>query len=78
MALRQIAYLLTGLLLGGCMQATLQPASDANFTPRDKQLLANAPYAKASIPIAYQRAIVPYHRKEAPGSILVDTDARYL
>jgi lipoprotein-anchoring transpeptidase ErfK/SrfK len=78
MALRQIAYLLTGLLLGGCTQATLQPASDANFTPRDKQLLANAPYAKASIPIAYQRAIVPYHRKEAPGSILVDTDARYL
>jgi len=78
MPLRQIVYLLTGLLLGGCMQATLQPASDANFTPRDKQLLANAPYARASIPAAYQRAIVPYHRKEAPGSILVDTDARYL
>ena len=46
--------------------------------PRDKKLLANAPYAKASIPMAYQRAIVQYHRKEAPGSIVVDTDARYL
>ena len=27
---------------------------------------------------AYQRAIVQYHRKEAPGSIVIDTDARYL
>jgi lipoprotein-anchoring transpeptidase ErfK/SrfK len=30
------------------------------------------------IPLAYQRQIVQYHRKEAPGSILVDTDARYV
>ena len=60
------------------MPATLQPASDANLNPRDRKLLANAPYAKASIPVAYQRAIVQYHRKEAPGSIVVDTDARYL
>ena len=60
------------------MPATLEPASDANLNPRDRKLLANAPYAKASIPVAYQRAIVQYHRKEAPGSIVVDTDARYL
>jgi lipoprotein-anchoring transpeptidase ErfK/SrfK len=78
MAVRGIAFVLTGLLLGGCMQATLEQASDANFTARDKKLLANAPYAKASIPTAYQRAIVQYHRKEAPGSIVVDSDARYL
>jgi hypothetical protein len=45
--------LLTGLLLGGCMQGTLEQASDANFTPRDRKLLANAPYARASIPMAY-------------------------
>ena len=60
------------------MQGTLEQASDANFTPRDRKLLASAPYARASIPMAYQRAIVTYHRKEAPGSIVVDTDARYL
>ena len=78
MAARGIAILLTGLLLGGCMQATLEQSSDANFSPRDKKLLANAPYAKASIPMAYQRAIVQFHRREAPGSIVVDTDARYL
>jgi lipoprotein-anchoring transpeptidase ErfK/SrfK len=78
MAGRGIAFLLTGLLLGGCMQATLDPVSEANFTARDKKLLANAPYAKASIPLSYQRTIVQFHRKEAPGSIVVDTDARYL
>jgi lipoprotein-anchoring transpeptidase ErfK/SrfK len=56
----------------------LEPSSEANFTQRDKKLLANAPYAKATIPTAYQRAIVQYHRKEAPGSIVIDSDARYL
>ena len=49
------------------MQATLEPASDSNFTPRDRKLLANVPYAKATIPQPYQRHIVDYHRKEAPG-----------
>jgi len=64
--------------LGGCMQTTLSPASDASFTPRDRQLLAHPPYAKAEIPEQFQRHIVDYSRREQPGSILVDTDARYL
>jgi lipoprotein-anchoring transpeptidase ErfK/SrfK len=66
------------LLLGGCMQATLQPSSTASMTPRDRQLLAHPPYAQASIPEAFQRHLVDYQRREAPGTILVDTDARYL
>ena len=78
MAARRIALLLGGLLLGGCMQNTIDPASDANFTPRDRKLLANAPYARVAPPPAFQRTIVQYHRKEAPGSIVVDSDARYL
>jgi len=78
MPLRQIVYLLTGLLLGGCMQATIDPASDANLSPRDRKLLANAPYVRVQPPLEYQRSIVQYHRKEAPGSIVIDTDARYL
>ncbi|MGH6771722.1 MAG: L,D-transpeptidase [Xanthobacteraceae bacterium] len=60
------------------MQQTLEPATTASFTARDKKLLAHAPYAKASIPEAYQRHIVDFHRSEAPGSIVVDSDARYL
>ena len=77
----RLALVLVGLLgfaLGGCMQATLAPSSDASLTPRDRQLLANAPYAQASIPEQYRRHIVDYPDKERPGSILVDTDARYL
>jgi lipoprotein-anchoring transpeptidase ErfK/SrfK len=77
MVLRGITLLLTGCLLGGCM-ASLEPASDANMSARDRKMLANAPYSRANVPLAYQRAIVQYHRKEAPGSIVVDTDARYL
>src|SRR5438034_1619245 len=70
--------LLIALVLGGCMQATLNPASDANFTARDKQQLTNPPYQQAWIPPAYQPQVVQYHRKETPGSILVDTDGRYV
>jgi lipoprotein-anchoring transpeptidase ErfK/SrfK len=77
----KLAFLVVGLLgfvLGGCMQATLAPATDANLTPRDRQLLAQAPYAQATIPESYRRHVVDYSRKEVPGTILVDTDARYL
>jgi len=74
-----IALVLMGsLALGGCMQATLAPSSDASMTARDRQLLAHPPYAQASIPERFQRHIVDYPRREQPGSILVDTDARYL
>jgi lipoprotein-anchoring transpeptidase ErfK/SrfK len=74
-----LALLLMGLFaLGGCMQATLAPSSNASLTPRDRQLLANPPYAQATIPVNYRRHIVDYSRREQPGSILVDTDARFL
>src|ERR1700730_11229511 len=76
-----LALLLVGVLglaLSGCMQATLAPSSDASLTPRDRQLLAHPPYAQATIPESYRRHIVDYTRRERPGTILVDTDARYL
>src|SRR5258708_19757977 len=69
---------LVGFLLGGCMQATLAPSSDASFTPRDRQLLAHPPYARAEIPESYRRHIVNYSRREGPGTILVDTESRFL
>lgn len=74
-----LAGLLAALLpLGGCMQTTLSPSSDASMTSRDRQLLAHTPYAQASVPEQYLRHIVDYSRREQPGTILVDTDARYL
>jgi lipoprotein-anchoring transpeptidase ErfK/SrfK len=69
---------LSALLLVGCVQSTLQMPSGLNLTPRDKLLLARAPYAQATIPEAFRRHVVDYHRTEPPGTILVDTDARYL
>ncbi|MGH6788577.1 MAG: L,D-transpeptidase [Pseudolabrys sp.] len=80
MAARGVIFALlgVGVLLGGCMQATLEPASEANLNPRDKKLLAAAPYADVNIPDPYKRHIVDYHRKETAGSIVIDSDARYL
>src|SRR4051795_6096964 len=69
---------LLGFVLGGCMQTTLAPSSDASLTPRDRQLLAHTPYAQANIPERFRRHIVDYPGREVPGTILVDTDARYL
>jgi lipoprotein-anchoring transpeptidase ErfK/SrfK len=78
MGIRGFAIVLAGLTLGGCMQATLEPASEANLKPRDKQLLARAPYADVNIPEPFKRHIVDYPRKEVAGSIVIDSDARYL
>jgi lipoprotein-anchoring transpeptidase ErfK/SrfK len=65
---------LIGLLLAGCMQTgTLASSSNADFTARDRRELANPPYRGAWISPTYQRQIVQYPRKEAAGTILVDS-----
>jgi lipoprotein-anchoring transpeptidase ErfK/SrfK len=76
----QLGVLAAGLMLSGCMQttATYEPTNQANFKPRDKELLAKVRYEKIEVPETYRRAIVDYHRKETPGSILVDSDNHYL
>jgi len=63
--------------LGGCAHSKVDTI-EVSWTARDRQLLANPPYAQAQIPEQYKRRIVYYPRKEAPGTILVDTDNRYL
>jgi lipoprotein-anchoring transpeptidase ErfK/SrfK len=81
MGMRRGVFLagLAAVMLGGCVQnGQLSPTSDANWSTRDRQLLANPPYAKASIPQEYQRHIVDYQRHEAPGTIVVDTGNKYL
>src|ERR1051326_8007086 len=67
------------VMLAGCIQqGQLAPSSDAGWTARDRQQLTNPPYAQASIPQEYQRQIVSYNRREAPGTVVVDTRNRYL
>ena len=36
MALRTIAFVIIGLALGGCMQETLEPATQTSWNARDK------------------------------------------
>jgi lipoprotein-anchoring transpeptidase ErfK/SrfK len=70
-----------GLLVGGCnsaSNATLDVASGAHQTPRDKLLLAHTPYAQATIPQTFQRHVVDYGGREKPGTIVVDTGERFL
>jgi len=78
MAMRAIALVIIGLTFSSCMQETLQPASQAGWTTRDKELMSNLPYAQVSIPEQFRRHIVDYPRKEGLGTIVVDTDNKFL
>jgi lipoprotein-anchoring transpeptidase ErfK/SrfK len=78
MRLRSIAFVIIALMLGGCMQETIEPATETSWTARDKSLMSNLPYAQAAIPEAYKRHIVDYTRKEAPGTVVVDSDNKFL
>jgi lipoprotein-anchoring transpeptidase ErfK/SrfK len=73
-----IAFAMVGLALGGCAQGVLAPTTQAGWTPRDKQFMSHLPYAQADIPERYRRQIVDYQRSEARGTILVDTDNKFL
>jgi lipoprotein-anchoring transpeptidase ErfK/SrfK len=66
------------LLLSGCAGPTYSPELDTHLTPRDRALLANPPYARVSLPEMYRRHVVEYRRQEAPGTIVIDSDARFL
>jgi lipoprotein-anchoring transpeptidase ErfK/SrfK len=75
----KLGILAAGLMLSGCMQATTyQPAPEASLKPADKAQLAKARYEKVAVAEPFRRAIVDYHRKEMPGSIVVDSDNHYL
>src|ERR1700743_456108 len=74
-----IGILAAGLMLSGCMQGTTYEAPNTPaFKPHDKELLAKIRYTNVPVAEPFRRAIVEYHRKEAPGSILVDSDNHYL
>jgi lipoprotein-anchoring transpeptidase ErfK/SrfK len=74
-----IGILAASLSLAGCMQGTQYEATNTTaFKPHDKELLAKIRYTNVPVAEPFRRAIVEYHRKEAPGSILVDSDNHYL
>jgi lipoprotein-anchoring transpeptidase ErfK/SrfK len=83
MAMRTLAFLIVALALGGCVQdmagvGTLDPSTQASWKQRDKDLMSNLPYNQAAVSETYQRHMVDYHRKEAPGTIVIDSDNKFL
>src|ERR1700677_807946 len=76
---RLVLLAAAGMMLSGCMEtANYEATNTANFKPRDKELLAQVRYDNKPVADAYRRAIVNFNRKEAPGSIVVDSDNHYL
>src|SRR5260370_5474331 len=75
----KLGILAAGLMLSGCMQATTyQAAPEATLKPADKTQLAKARYQKVAVAEPFRRAIVDYHRREQPRTIVVDSDNHYL
>ena len=75
----KLGILVAGLMLSGCMQTTTyQAAPEATLKPADKAQLEKARYAKVPVAEPFRRAIVTYHRREQPGTIVVDSDNHYL
>src|SRR6201994_3812760 len=74
-----MAVTAAGLLLSGCMEtANYEATNTAAFKQRDKELLAKVRYENVQPPENSRGAIVEFRRKEAPGSIVVDSDNHYL
>jgi lipoprotein-anchoring transpeptidase ErfK/SrfK len=80
MKMRALTFILVAAALGGCIpdSGTLEPSTQVGWKQKDKDLMSNLPYNQAQVPEAFRRRIVEYHRKEAPGTILIDSDAKFL
>src|ERR1700758_2431986 len=76
--MRAIPFVIISLMLGGCIQETLAPVSQAGWSVRDRQLMSNLPYAQATVPEEYRRHVVQYAPREAPGTIVVDSSNKFL
>lgn len=75
---RALSALLLGVSLAGCMSGTYAPAPETAMTSRDRQLLANPPYAKVKPQGQYARHVVAYPSNRRPGTIVVDTPNKFL
>ena len=65
-------------LVGGCNSATYDPSADANFTARDKKEFAKQSFVNVLPEPEHLRQVVSDPTKEKPGTIIVDTQNRWL
>src|SRR5262245_38986106 len=70
MPLKKLAFIAVALALGGCLSDTLDPTPDSALKPRDKKLLASAPYLNHKPGEGWLRHYVDYSGKEKPGTVV--------
>ena len=80
MIMRALAFVIAAIALGGCIpdSGTLEPSSQVGWKQKDKDLMSNLPYNQAAVQEVFRRHMVDYRRKEAPGTILIDSDEKFL
>jgi lipoprotein-anchoring transpeptidase ErfK/SrfK len=79
MFISRLAIVAVGLLLGGCMLTdTLDPVPDSVMTDRDKKLIKSASYLQHKPSTDWQRHTVDYKGKEKAGTVIVDTEQKFL
>jgi lipoprotein-anchoring transpeptidase ErfK/SrfK len=81
MSMRALAFVAAALALGGCIPdttGTVDPVNMVGWKDRDRALMSNLPYNQSAVAESYRRHVVEYHRKEVPGTVVVDSDAKYL
>ena len=68
-----------GVLLGGCMQSTIEPASEANLTvARQEAAWRRRPTKRRRSPSPIGATSSNITARKLPGTIVIDSDARYL
>ena len=80
MRVSRLAVVIIGLFfLGGCVLTdSLDPVSESVLTPRDQKLIASASYLQHKPSSDWLRHSVDYTGKEKPGTVIVDTEKKFL
>jgi len=78
MRIRHLAFVLMAFSLAGCISDTLDPVPESAIPARDKKLIASAPYLKHTPDTGWLRHLVDYRTKEKPGTVIVDTEKKFL
>lgn len=76
--MRTIAFAFVAFVLGGCAQDLPARIAHNDWILRNKHLMSNPPDAPAVLEERSLRQIVEYPRKEVAGTVLVDTDNKFL
>ncbi|MGE0340163.1 MAG: L,D-transpeptidase [Xanthobacteraceae bacterium] len=78
MRIRHLAFVLMAFSLAGCISDTLDPVPESAIPARDRKLIASAPYLNHKPDSGWLRHLVDYPSKDKPGTVIVDTDKKFL